>query len=274
MSEAWLPVPGFEGRYEVSDHGRVRSLTRYHGIIILKTRNTVVDDLQVRLFRKTGEAWRVGASRLVLLAFVGDGGNLEPCYRNGERTDCRLENLYWGTRSNCPTVNSDSWRPIPGYEDLYQISDTGSVRSFDRPSSSVLGGISYGRELGGNVDKDGYRLVSLSDHEGRKRKHRVHRLVLLAFVGPQPVGKPIVRHLNGDPLDNRLENLAYGTHVENMADAKLHGRDRSSQTHCKTGHEFTTENTYLRPEGGRACRECARQGNRRRRLAAAERIAS
>lgn len=57
---------------------------------------------------------------------------------------------------------------------------------------------------------------------GRVLKHPVHRLVLLAFVGPRPDGH-VCRHLNGKPLDNRLSNLAWGTHAENAQDAVLHG---------------------------------------------------
>jgi len=49
----------------------------------------------------------------------------------------------------------------------------------------------------------------------------VHQLVLDAFRGPR--GNRVSRHLNGDSLDNRVENLAYGTQKENWADAVKHG---------------------------------------------------
>lgn len=50
----------------------------------------------------------------------------------------------------------------------------------------------------------------------------VHQLVLLAFIGPPPIGQE-VRHLNGVASDNRLENLAYGTKKENVDDSRRHG---------------------------------------------------
>ena len=50
----------------------------------------------------------------------------------------------------------------------------------------------------------------------------VHRIVMAAFVGPRPPGKE-VRHLNGDGSDNRISNLRYGTHAENMRDMEAHG---------------------------------------------------
>jgi hypothetical protein len=56
----------------------------------------------------------------------------------------------------------------------------------------------------------------------RRRSRQVHRLVLEAFVGPCPPGLEC-RHLNGRPDDNRLENLAWGTRLENVADSLEHG---------------------------------------------------
>lgn len=57
---------------------------------------------------------------------------------------------------------------------------------------------------------------------GSKFKSGVHRLVLLAFVGPAPPGEE-GRHLNGNPQDNRLVNLAWGTKKQNAADRHVYG---------------------------------------------------
>lgn len=56
----------------------------------------------------------------------------------------------------------------------------------------------------------------------RKAHVYVHQIVLLAFVGPPPE-RHEVRHLDGDSLNNRLDNLTYGTRAQNIADAKRHG---------------------------------------------------
>ncbi len=58
---------------------------------------------------------------------------------------------------------------------------------------------------------------------GVRRTCKVHHLVLEAFVGPRPEGMEC-RHLNGDPFDNRPENLAWGTRSENALDKVRHGR--------------------------------------------------
>jgi hypothetical protein len=73
----------------------------------------------------------------------------------------------------------------------------------------------------------GYRVVSLyKDHKARS--FRVHKLVMEAFVGPCPENMEC-RHLNGDREDNRLDNLCWGTAVENWADRISHGMDQKGE---------------------------------------------
>ena len=69
-----------------------------------------------------------------------------------------------------------------------------------------------------NTKRGGYMNVFLGRGNGR----RVHRLVLEAFVGPCPEGLEAC-HSNGDPTDNRLENLRWGTHEDNHQDRVKHG---------------------------------------------------
>jgi hypothetical protein len=59
---------------------------------------------------------------------------------------------------------------------------------------------------------------------GLKAMRKVHQMVLEAFTGPR-VGRECGRHMNGDPGDNRLCNLRWGTHKENSADKLRHGTD-------------------------------------------------
>jgi hypothetical protein len=69
---------------------------------------------------------------------------------------------------------------------------------------------------------DGYPQVNLRGGRGIHKSITVHRLVATAFLGPRPAGLE-VRHLNGDPTDCRLANLAYGTPAENGQDRVRHG---------------------------------------------------
>lgn len=144
----------------------------------------------------------------------------------------------------------EEWRPVPGYERTYEVSSLGRVRSLRR--TTTPGGI---RKL--RLNTHGYVDVNLSQ-DNRVVTHRVHKLVMLAFCGPRPDGHE-VRHLNGDPTDNRRENLAYGTVSENRLDITRHGHNRNAnKTHCSRGHEYTPENTYVIPSRprGRYCRAC------------------
>ena len=99
-------------------------------------------------------------------------------------------------------------------------------------------------------------------------KHYVHRLVALAFLGQPPVGKYLVRHLNGDKRDNRVENLAWGDDADNMADSLLQGAIKRGtahpcfRSHCQRGHELTGDNVKVFPTGKRRCRVCMRMRDR------------
>ena len=105
-------------------------------------------------------------------------------------------------------------RPIPGFPGYY-IEDGGAVYS-------TKGG--NGRRTDGRCKRlrvqysQGYMRVELS---GGIRRH-VHQLLLETFVGPCPEGME-TRHLNGNGMDNRLDNLCWGTAVENAADRVEHG---------------------------------------------------
>jgi len=73
-----------------------------------------------------------------------------------------------------------------------------------------------------DVSLKGYCTIRLLN-AGKKRKFYVHLLVAEAFLGPRPVELQ-TRHLDGNPLNNAVDNLAYGTPLENAGDAVAHGR--------------------------------------------------
>lgn len=147
-------------------------------------------------------------------------------------------------------MTAEEWRPVVGFADYY-VSNLGRIKSTKWTKPRIM---KFGR------DPAGYPCVQLCV---RNRIHvrRVHRLVVEAFQGPRPEGYEC-RHLNGDKADNRLENLQWGTQSENALDRVRHGTHQwAKQTHCsKAGHEFTPENTYVRPSRprSRACRACHR----------------
>jgi len=116
-------------------------------------------------------------------------------------------------------MTQEQWRPILDYEGIYEVSNLGRVRSLSRYRSN-------GRQLSGRVLRPGrigrgYRVVSLC-YDGEGQTRRIHRLVLEAFVSPCPEGKECA-HLDGDPSNNQLENLAWVTEKENSHHRIKHG---------------------------------------------------
>lgn len=106
----------------------------------------------------------------------------------------------------------EQWRPIPGYETFYEVSDLGNVR---RHRNALLWS---GRPVKQTLAGNGYRRVMLSKN-GHEKSMRVHRLALLAFVGPPPTAKHQCNHKNGVKEDNRLENLEWATPKANTQHA-------------------------------------------------------
>ena len=113
---------------------------------------------------------------------------------------------------------TEKWRAVPGF-DAYEVSDLGRVRSLDRTVVRSDGALCKrrGRMLTGSIGKNGYRTFTL--YRGGAVKHPAygHRLVLLAFAG-QPMAGQEGCHIDGDRLNNRLQNLRWGTRSENARD--------------------------------------------------------
>ena len=121
-------------------------------------------------------------------------------------------------------MTQEQWKPVKGYERLYEVSNLGRVRSKERIVKHNCGGAKRlkGKMLTPYKTGQGRYQVSLW-REGMRNPQQVHRLVMLSFVGECPENME-VRHLNSDPTDNRLCNLAYGTKTENVIDALKLGR--------------------------------------------------
>lgn len=110
------------------------------------------------------------------------------------------------------------WKNIPDYEGFYQVSNFGRVKSIKRIIIRKNGTKYFCPEkLIKYVTNKGYKYLCLCKN-GKVKRFGVHQLVLRAFVGVQEKGME-VRHLDNNPSNNKLENLAYGTKSDNMQDA-------------------------------------------------------
>lgn len=110
-----------------------------------------------------------------------------------------------------------TWKPVVGYEDLYEISSDGDVKRIGKSGGAVVG-----RTLKAWLNKRGYPCVSLYDGSNRKLPKKVHHLVLEAFVGPK-LPNTECRHLDGNKTNNHVSNLRWGTQEENRLDNKRLG---------------------------------------------------
>lgn len=121
---------------------------------------------------------------------------------------------------------TEHWLPIKGYEDIYEVSDQGQVRSLTRTHMvngrprTIQGGIRVPEE-----HVQGYYRVYLYQHNARAR-HFIHRLVAQAFIS-NPEEKPIVNHKDRNKENNNILNLEWVTQNENML--HWHADERSKR---------------------------------------------
>lgn len=102
--------------------------------------------------------------------------------------------------------NAEIWRPVTGFEGAYEVSDAGRFRN----------------AMTGKVLKQSTRWglypTVFPQHKGKRAALTIHRAVAEAFL-PNPSRLPCVNHINGIKSDNRIENLEWTTHAENMKHA-------------------------------------------------------
>ena len=116
----------------------------------------------------------------------------------------------------------ERWLPIPGWQGFYEASDLGRIRSVPRKWCK-------GQIRKAALMPRGYLVVALC-RPGYQKQCYVHQLILLTFLHACPEGME-VRHWDGNPANNRLCNLVYGTHADNMEDKIRHGTVPAGAAH-------------------------------------------
>ena len=105
------------------------------------------------------------------------------------------------------------FRDVEGYEGKYQVTSWGRVYNVDTE-----------KFLRTEETEKGYLRVDLYDVSGKRKHHKVHRLVAKAFI-KNPNGLPQVNHIDGNPKNNSFTNLEWVTNEENREKAMMLRRE-------------------------------------------------
>ena len=133
----------------------------------------------------------------------------------------------------------EQWKPVKGYEELYEVSNLGRVKSLNYNHTGKERILKPGKV--GN----GYLQVGLWKN-GKEKRFLVHRLVAIAFL-PNPEGLPEVNHRNEDKTNNVVSNIewcdakynnSYGTRIERVASVQRNDPDRSKAVEASRFSDF------------------------------------
>ncbi len=121
---------------------------------------------------------------------------------------------------------AEEWRPIPGCPN-YEASSLGRVRRKAGTEGCPISRVLRPKTRKARKGRLAYQEVALS-HGGEPKSFLLHRLIALAFHGDPPKDKPIAAHCDGDPKNNRPENIRWATQSENLFDRYKHARAKAA----------------------------------------------
>ena len=211
MNEVWKDIKGFDGHYQISNMGRVRYsdtwITRPYPngtIVSIRTRKAGYKQLINRdgyvtvALNMPGVKYTTSIAKLVAEYFCKDyQDGMDINHIDGDTTNNRADNLRCRWFENLP---GEEWKPIKGFEGLYEVSNMGRVLSLERISihGNMVGGISHipvpKRLICPNLTKHGYFHIILYK-ESKRFEYTLHRIVALHFCDGYKRGL-VVNHKN------------------------------------------------------------------------------
>lgn len=134
-------------------------------------------------------------------------------------------------------LSNEIWKDIAGYEGLYQISNLGRVKSLPKIKGRAM---TETRVLKNQIGGTGYWAIVLSKN-GKKKQHRIHRLIATAFIKNND-NKPFINHIDGNKLNCSIENLEWCTARENT----MHALENGLRKYIETPKGENVENAKLK----------------------------
>jgi ribosomal protein L30E len=134
-------------------------------------------------------------------------------------------------------ICNDIWKDIIGYEGLYKISNTGKVKSLKRYWITGHNTNRFHDDflMKTYIDKDGYECTCLCKN-GKRKGHKIHRLVLISFKGYSELQ---CNHIDGNKLNNNIDNLEYVTSKENI----IHACNNNLRNYAKGNSHYNAKLT-------------------------------
>lgn len=226
----WRPIVGFP-KYIINENGSIkrRSLGGSGATPCLKygfsRRGEPVVGLRVHGLPNKR---RMMVALHVLQSFVSDrpGPLYAIGYRDGDKKNVRLSNLFWEEIQLPMWSDGMEWRTIIGFPD-YHIREDGAIRRATWGSSGQKPGDAITPTL---HPKLGYYYALLSNC-GLVKRDGLHELVAHAFLGEPPSERCEVAHNDGVRTHNHVSNLRWSTHSSNMLDRNIHGTDARGAKH-------------------------------------------
>ena len=125
--------------------------------------------------------------------------------------------------------SNEIWKPIKGFEGLYEVSNLGRIKALKRKKNCNKGwGWVKEHIMKQTTANSEYYRVPLTNKEHIKKYYLVHRLVAIAFI-PNPKELPQVNHIDGNKLNSKVENLEWCTRQENIRHAYKIGLNPSKR---------------------------------------------
>ena len=118
------------------------------------------------------------------------------------------------------------------YENIYKISSNGDIKRYYKNGNTPI--------MKPRIDNKGYLRMGLRKKGEKRQFFKIHRIIATAFI-PNPENKTLIDHIDGDKLNNSIENLRWVSHQENSLNQKNKGKYKKGVYFNKKAKKFISQ---------------------------------